>query len=175
MCNAWNHPPDCSCGWGGEGYVGRRSFHSHLNGWIPPLQPTYESFTRPNAACPVCGGSVFFYQSVAGGRVFFDELGPPWPKHPCTDNSSVPNQVGNTMRSRVVGSARWKQDGWEPIQLRFETEIDRFFSKIVGVWCNKELELFLRKNALVRFGARARVHTSTIAHLREYRDSIFEL
>jgi len=22
MCNAWNHPPDCTCGWGGEGHLG---------------------------------------------------------------------------------------------------------------------------------------------------------
>jgi hypothetical protein len=30
---------------------------------------------------------VFFYQNENGSRVFFDELGPPWPKHSCTDNS----------------------------------------------------------------------------------------
>tara|TARA_Y100001934_G_C11848619_1_gene538526 strand:+ start:390 stop:614 length:225 start_codon:yes stop_codon:yes gene_type:complete len=22
MCNAWNHPPGCTCGWGGEGHLG---------------------------------------------------------------------------------------------------------------------------------------------------------
>jgi len=42
---------------------------------------------RPNAKCPVCGAPVFFYQNEFGSRVFFDELGPPWPKHPCTDNA----------------------------------------------------------------------------------------
>ncbi|MCO5158488.1 MAG: hypothetical protein M9945_17345 [Aquamicrobium sp.] len=41
--------------------------------------------TFPNAKCPVCGESVFFFQARDGGRVFFDPpLGPPWPKHPCT-------------------------------------------------------------------------------------------
>jgi hypothetical protein len=43
-------------------------------------------FVNPNANCPVCGAQVFFYQNEHGSRVFFDELGPPWPKHPCTDN-----------------------------------------------------------------------------------------
>lgn len=38
----------------------------------------------PNAECPICGAPVFFYQNGHGSRVFFDELGPPWPKHPCT-------------------------------------------------------------------------------------------
>jgi hypothetical protein len=47
---------------------------------------TYPSYVNPNAQCPVCGATVYFYQSPYGGRVFFDELGPPWPKHPCTDN-----------------------------------------------------------------------------------------
>ena len=50
---------------------------------------TYPSYVNPNARCPVCGASVYFYQSPYGGRVFFDELGPPWPKHPCTDNPVV--------------------------------------------------------------------------------------
>lgn len=43
------------------------------------------SYLNPNAKCPVCGKSVFFYQSEHGGRVFFDDLGWPWQKHPCTD------------------------------------------------------------------------------------------
>ncbi len=50
---------------------------------------TYPSYVNPNARCPVCGCAVYFYQSPYGGRVFFDELGPPWPKHPCTDNPVV--------------------------------------------------------------------------------------
>ena len=50
---------------------------------------TYPSYVNPNARCPVCGADVYFYQSPYGGRVFFDELGPPWPKHPCTDNPVV--------------------------------------------------------------------------------------
>lgn len=47
------------------------------------------NFTIPNATCPVCGARVFFYQNEHGSRVFFDELGPPWPKHPCTDQENL--------------------------------------------------------------------------------------
>lgn len=43
-------------------------------------------FVDPNAVCPVCGQSVYFYSNNFGSRVFFDELGKPWTKHPCTDN-----------------------------------------------------------------------------------------
>nr|CAD6602630.1 hypothetical protein RFYW14_01175 [Pseudorhizobium flavum] len=44
-------------------------------------------FVNPNAKCPECGDPVFFYANSAGSRVFFDHLGPPWPKHWCTDRS----------------------------------------------------------------------------------------
>jgi hypothetical protein len=46
---------------------------------------TVESHVNPNAHCPVCGAAVYFDRSPYDGRVFFDELGWPWPKHPCTD------------------------------------------------------------------------------------------
>ncbi len=46
---------------------------------------TVQSYLDPNARCPVCGASVFFYRSPHNGRVFFDDVGWPWPKHPCTD------------------------------------------------------------------------------------------
>lgn len=92
-CNAWNHPPDCSCGWGGD--TGARGYRVSSVGiqladgrlWNKSARPKIESYVNPNALCPVCGAKVFFYQSETGGRVFFDKLGPPWPKHPCTDNS----------------------------------------------------------------------------------------
>lgn len=47
---------------------------------------TYASYVNPNARCPECNEQVYFYQSPFGGRVFFDNLGWPWPKHRCTDN-----------------------------------------------------------------------------------------
>lgn len=52
---------------------------------------TNESYVNPNAKCPVCGETVFYYQSSHGGRVFFDALGWPWPKHACTDNPKAQN------------------------------------------------------------------------------------
>lgn len=38
----------------------------------------------------MCGAEVFFYSNELGSRVYFDDLGPPWPKHPCTDTSTAP-------------------------------------------------------------------------------------
>ncbi|MXP29702.1 hypothetical protein GRI58_12875 [Porphyrobacter algicida] len=60
---------------------------------------------------------MFFYQNLYGSRVFFDELGPPWPKHPCTDNSA-PKGSGRKIgrQPAYVGQIR-KSGDW--IALRF--------------------------------------------------------
>ena len=74
-------------GFGGEGHLGRRSdvhlFTTNLSEltFIP-----YESSYAVLTSCPACGEPVYFYKSPYNGRVFFDSLGHPWPKHPCTDN-----------------------------------------------------------------------------------------
>lgn len=135
MCNSWNHSYECQCGFGGDGHLGKSHgstgiFESNfLNHRI-----SYESFVNPNAKCPVCKEPVFFYQSPYGGRVFFDELGHPWLKHPCTDTSlkildvrsnteSNSNEVANFSRER-----NWEKEGWESLvcyKLEIDHEIDR--------------------------------------------------
>lgn len=65
------------------------------------------SFTIPNATCPVCGARVFFYQNEYGSRVFFDDLGPPWPKHPCTDSGAASARtLGTTSPVGLTGPPR---------------------------------------------------------------------
>ncbi len=95
-CNAWNHPPSCNCGWGGVNY-GSNSPNPlpNTDNWKrDAARRTLEKlnvrsystcYVAPNAACPVCGKAVYFYANDHGSRVYFDDLGPPWPKHGCTD------------------------------------------------------------------------------------------
>lgn len=136
MCNAWNHPKNCTCGWGGEGhsghsgYSGRSPFFDFMpatqNWWPRALTSTYDSYVNPNASCPVCGAAVFFYQSPSGGRVFFDELGPPWPKHPCTDNASRPGQLASAP-SVSTGAASYARQpsGWQASGIKSSIGIDK--------------------------------------------------
>jgi hypothetical protein len=115
MCNAWNHYSSCCCGFGGETYsrgiaVGESS-----------QLTSYESYINPFAKCPVCRVHVFFFQATNGGRVFFDELGPPWPKHPCTDRSAdhLPVEIDRP-QGRALGATAptWEKEGWSPFLLR---------------------------------------------------------
>lgn len=78
-----------------------RDVQSHLRGeWV-----------NPNANCPVCGCAVYFYRSPHGGSVYFDELGPPWPKHACTDTSDLSHRAASGTHT----AARWDHAGWEPL------------------------------------------------------------
>ncbi|MEH0927022.1 hypothetical protein [Micromonospora sp. CPCC 205558] len=93
----------------------------------------------PNARCPLCGAPVYFYANEHGSRVFFDELGPPWPKHPCTDNPTrhvtatggrqapSPRDFSIAQRPSDMRDRRWKpyvvkgitiEDGQPRITLR---------------------------------------------------------
>lgn len=54
--------------------------------------PVSHRLAKPNATCPVCGAAVYFYSNEWGSRVYFDALGPPWPKHPCIDSSARSTQ-----------------------------------------------------------------------------------
>lgn len=74
---------------GSPGGLGRSEPTGILGRWDTYEAGRFESYTIPNARCPVCRDIVFFYQSEHGGRVFFDPpLGPPWNKHLCTDSRS---------------------------------------------------------------------------------------
>lgn len=127
MCNAWNHPLGCTCGWGGEGHLGKGSGISSglRNSFLPSLSINlglYPSYVNPNAICPVCGEIVFFYQSPHGGRVFFDELGPPWPKHPCTDNGASVNL--NSSKGSFYPEWRFS---WNPLHIdKYDTFSNRY-------------------------------------------------
>jgi len=171
MCNAWNHPPGCDCGWGGEGHLGRRPvFVNPIRSIVPRhlsrFESSYESYVNPNAKCPVCGENVFFYQSSEGGRVFFDELGPPWPKHPCTDSTAVRGSaaVGSRARSPNVeckyivlddGSRRflppmsnWYLAGWRPFVINSVASDSPQLLRITGIREGEELVLYLIKTLL---------------------------
>ena len=103
MCNAWNHSPGCACGWGGIGHKGRSSggwSNQLYRLWSPGTTRTWKypsnDFCSPTT-CPRCGARVFFVRHN-GGSVWFDSLGPPWPKHACFDD----DYLGQSLRYALV-------------------------------------------------------------------------
>jgi hypothetical protein len=88
-------------------------------------------YINPNADCPVCGAPVFFFQNTSGSRVYFDELGPPWPKHPCTDHPIRINGSG--------GSASVIQ----PLR-RSPVEIEEIQRGVLNAGLNPEFDFHLR-------------------------------
>lgn len=125
VCNAWNHRSDCHCGWGGE----RSERAKQPSFFATPPKPETRALrlrrlTVPDVRCPICRERVFFHQSVGGGRVYLDKLGPPWPRHPCTerpnwnvqklgeaDGAHIVRQRTPAEVRRLARDAR----GWRPI------------------------------------------------------------
>ena len=106
-CNGNNHRPGCDCGWGGV-------FHGLGLGTNGNYWGRADSYTNPNARCPRCSARVYFYRSPDGGTVYFDDLGPPWPKHPCMDTGRQSLPPGRTRQAMEKHS--WKIAGWHPMQ-----------------------------------------------------------
>jgi hypothetical protein len=126
MCNAANHSLSCDCGFGGDTGGGGwhwgsvQNFRQHYTassfGWAKDHGGTVESYVNPNAHCPVCGCPVFFYRSPYNGRVFFDSLGWPWPKHHCTDNRGEPQRTTrSSLEADPPQDPVWREDGWSAL------------------------------------------------------------
>lgn len=80
----------------------------------PKAYATEQAFVNPNAVCGQCGASVYYYEHPNGARVLFDQLGPPWPKHPCYEASQAINR--NVITQAATGAGpRWVQEGWQPL------------------------------------------------------------
>jgi len=117
-----------------------------------------ESFTIPGAKCPVCGDTVFFYQSCNGGKVYFDELGPPWPKHPCTNREINTEQIVSKTNAKNMDFL-WQKNNWMPFLVSDISSKNKSYrlkgilgknDKIIyvkkGKWAlSKKFPFFLRK------------------------------
>lgn len=192
MCNAWNHPPGCTCGWGGDGHAGKSpggfgrvygdivgntdGYSAKPSRWYRPPS-TRTSYCVPNAHCPVCGATVFFYQSPYGGRVFFDELGPPWPKHSCTNNSLARYYEQDVRPYRTFDEQprqfEWQAE-WEPLlKVSLTRRSQNGVTQVSGVLGGKPFRCFVSHDHLdseapwlVRTAAGGNAELSTIVAIR---------
>jgi hypothetical protein len=148
VCNAWNHPRNCRCGWGGDGHLGTHGYQQRQPAPAPSAKQqgfrSLHSYTTPNARCPVCSKWAYFYQSPYGGRVFFDELGGDWPKHPCTDTKSRSRGHSTAYSIRVTHAPRIaSEQGWTAMPMvRIEVHAFAKYAKVRAQINEQELELW---------------------------------
>jgi hypothetical protein len=83
MCNAWNHPPGCDCGWGGGDYGGGGGASTVSSSNIARAIKDAETYPTK---CWWCGDTVFYHTNGFGDSVLFDSLGFPWRVHSCWEN-----------------------------------------------------------------------------------------
>lgn len=104
MCNAYNHPPGCTCGWGGDGHAGRSDGAFQANNSREPRTAPWDGkdFCRATT-CPIKGCHPVYFIRHNGGSVWVDELGWPWPKHACFDEPSEPTRTFSTWATKSSG------------------------------------------------------------------------
>lgn len=144
---------------------------------VPPITQTYESYVIPNASCPVCREPVFFYQSENGGRVFFDDLGPPWPKHRCTDSSSYPKQITSHSITNILSSNNkylWEKEGWQPFFILSVSKIGKYSLKVSGVTDGKKITFNIQP-AQKHHVKHDNISTDCIAHLLKGKKGGYKL
>lgn len=73
------------------------------------------AFTIPNVTCQRCGAKVFYYEHPNGARVLFDQLGPPWPKHPCYEVTQKGKVRKPAVTKPCTDWASWRQGLWSPV------------------------------------------------------------
>lgn len=125
-CNAHNHPPGCDCGFGGDTGGGFFSSNFWGSGDVPMPQNVVRQVTF-NTTCPLCGEPCYYYENEFGSKVWFDELGVPWTKHPCFVSetrlqSNRPKQATDALIRlldlepnvrRVFSKRLWQTRNWQ--------------------------------------------------------------
>jgi hypothetical protein len=108
MCNAWNHDPDCWCGFGGDTGGGGYGATA-LRTWT--ITETGRTLAH-STLCWWCGAPVYFFRNENGGCALFDRLGWPWPLHSCWEEyryerSRVLSAIETELRSGGF-DGRWQ-------------------------------------------------------------------
>lgn len=111
-----------------------------------------DSYLNPNARCPKCNKPVYFYKSPYNGRVFFDDVGWPWPKHGCfvsediRDDKIVPTTKG-TYKFHLRDSDGNSLDAWK-LTGSPEVHGDGFLLMLSGRERHSKITLFLSQAEL---------------------------
>lgn len=148
LCNAKNHRWNCDCGFGGAKVsvsLQRAGVKSSEDSFIPTVPRRY---TKPNERCAFCDAPVFFRRLANGGSVYFDEPGAPWPKHPCTDQTSM----------FYLGTFSEANGGWPQVTQLSVEAVDPGVLSLTGSLLGRDWSTFVRASA---FG----VTSTSAAHI----------
>ncbi|MEZ8042420.1 MULTISPECIES: hypothetical protein [Vibrio] len=107
-----------------------------------------KAFTVPNAKCPNCGDNVFYYEHPNGAKVYFDELGPPWPKHPCIIERRTSTK--RKVSKNKPASANWMSSYWKPLILEKKVKLANGEGVRVQAKTSEYSVRFLLKNQLLK-------------------------
>lgn len=168
-----NHPAYCACRFCQPRNV---ASDSQITTDLISVVGTGYNYTIP-IACPICGDAVFFYQSEYGGRVFFDELGPPWPKHPCTDGTRAVRSTASVATDQSLPTKRysWQKEGWLPITDLIVDSAGSHHVRLRGKHDSQTLTLYMPVTTVAACADPVAQIANSPIHARRTDDGAFEL
>lgn len=177
MCNAKNHRWNCDCGFGGDSHLTKGTPNAEVDQDLFSVPRIPRHYTKPNARCPVCSASVFFYTLENNGRVFFDEIGPPWPKHACTAGAAEPDPTsagdGSSLRRQAQG--RSADGGWRRLTQVAVEVAEQNTLRLSGKLEGQDLVAFVRSDVFGDMSAPATYLGESYIQTRPSRTSRFDL
>lgn len=168
-----NHPAYCTCRFCEPRKLAKES---HATTDLFSEDDTRHSYTVP-MVCSVCGNAVFLYQSKYGGSAIFDELGPPWPKHPCSDGARAVQLPASVASDQSLPARRysWQKVGWLPFT---DLKVDSVGSKHIrlhGTHNSQLLTLYIPVTTVDAGADPVTQITDSPIHARRMIDGTYEL
>ena len=171
LSRGYNHRGGCTCRFCQPSTAGETL---STTADLVSVEGLRHSYTLPTT-CPVCGEAVFF-MSGHGGRVFFDELGPPWPKHPCTNDALAAPMATSTSTNNQVLARRyaWQEAGWHPItEVIVEASSDSI--RLLGLHDGKRLAVCILLSELDGFSDPVAELACSPIHARHTITGVYEV
>lgn len=138
VCNAKNHRWNCDCGFGGTTGLRSPRTSSAETSDLFAVPKVPRRYTKPNERCAFCDAPVFFRRLANGGRVYFDDPGSPWRKHPCTDRTST----------SYLGPFGDAKDGWPQVTKLFAETIGPDCLRLTGQFVGRHWHTFVKRDDL---------------------------
>ena len=107
-----------------------------------------------------------FINHLMEEEFFFDDLGPPWPKHPCTDRASIPAQTDPSNDRMITHTPSWERQGWIPFFISTAVDRNRYVYEIRGESGDSPVTIFVRKKSNLYLMSIGDFTTDTVAFLR---------
>jgi len=164
-CNGHKHPWNCTCKFGGTSSNTAKRLPAPQTPDLFSVPHVPRHYTKPQIRCPFCNEPVFYCRLSNEGSAYFDKIGHPWPKHPCTDKSS----------KLYRGPPDSPEENWPRFEKIVVESITETLLRLSGETQNSEFIVFLHRDTLKEETDPAKYICASRMQAKRYHDGRVDL